>query len=131
MKLNRTENFHCCPPPAVSSNGVTAILSPFFEPNWHPVYAESLAVFPRFVQIHDSGQGTSCSCWPDLATLTEDADERQIAYYPEEPSPRSLSLVFDKRSGGLHLQVYEDDRVVMGTLVSNAIDTEHNLAESL
>jgi hypothetical protein len=131
MKFDRTENSDCCPPPAVSSNGISAIFSPLFEPNWHPIYAETLAVFPRFVRIHDPAQATSCSCWPDLATLTEDEDERIMAYYPAEPSALSLLLVFDKRSQVLHLRVYEDDRVLMGTLVSNAIDTERNLAESL
>lgn len=130
MKFERTENSDCCPPPAVSREGISAIFGPFFEPNWHPIYAETLSVFPRFVRIHDPEQATSCSCWPDLATLIEDDDERLIAYYPAEPSALSLLLVLDKHSGGLHLRVYEDDRVLMGTFVSNAIDTESNLAES-
>jgi hypothetical protein len=131
MKYDRTENPDCCSPVNVSGNGISAIFSPFFKPNWHPFFAERLAVFPRSVVVQDSQQHTSCACWPDLATLTEDGAERQIAYYPAEPSARSLSLVFDKRSGVLHLRIYEDDRILLGTLVSNAIDTESKVAESL
>jgi hypothetical protein len=130
MKFERLENSDCCSPANVSGNGISAIFSPFFEPNWHPFYAERLSVFPRSVLVRDSEQHTSCECWPDFATLTEDWDERQIVYYPAEPSARSLLLVFDKHSGGLHLRIYEDDRILLGTLVSNAIDTENKVAES-
>lgn len=128
MKFERLENSDCCSPVSLSGNGISAVFSPFFEPNWHPFYAERLAVFPRSVQVYDSQQRTSYACWPDLATLTDGMDERHIAYYPAEPSPRSLLLVFDKRTGGLHLLIYEDDRVVWETLVSNAIDTQRSVA---
>ena len=131
MKYDRTENSACCWPSHISDDGITAIFSPLFKPNWHPFYAERLAVFPRSVIVQESQQHTSCACWPDLATLTEDGAERQIAYYPAEPSARWLSLAFNKRSGVLHLRIYEDDRILLGTLVSNAIDTESKVAESL
>src|SRR5262249_16460932 len=106
MKFDRLENSDCCP--NAFGNGISAIFSPFFEPNWHPVYAERLAVFPRSVEVHDFHERTSCACWPDLATLTEDEEDRQMAYYPAEPSARSLLLVFNKHSGVLHLRAYED-----------------------
>ena len=129
MKFDRLENSDCCSPVNISGNGISAIFSPFFEPKWHPFYAERLSVFPRSVAVRDSH--ASFECWPDLASFTEDLDERQMVYYPAEPSARSLLLVFDKRSAALHLRIYEDDRILLGACVSNAIDTESRMAESL
>ncbi|MCI0348231.1 MAG: hypothetical protein L0Z53_02300 [Acidobacteriales bacterium] len=131
MKFSPLDSSDCCPPISVSGNGINAVFSPYFEPDWHPFYAERLAVFPRSVVVHDSQQRTSWSCWPDLATLTEDAGERQMAYYPAEPSSRSLLLIFDKPSEVLHLRIYEDDRILLRTLVSDAINNKSQAAESL
>jgi hypothetical protein len=131
MKFDGLENPAGCPPSPVSGNGLTAILSPYFEPNWHPFYAERLAVFPRSVLLRDSHERFSLSCWPDLATLTEDGAERHIAYYPATPSALSLLLVFDKWSGEIHVRIYEDDRILMRAVVSNAIDAGSKVAGSL
>jgi hypothetical protein len=128
MNFDRLPDSDRCP--SISQGDISAIFSPFFQPNWHPFYAERLAVFPRSVLLLDSRQRSACWCWPDLATLIEDNLERQIAYYPAEPSARSLRLVFDKRSCGLHLSIYEDDRILPGTLVSKAIDAESTVSES-
>jgi hypothetical protein len=130
MKFDHPENSGCYSPVSVCGNGISAIFSSFFEPNWHPFYAERLAVFPRSVLVQDSQPCTSSAYWPDLATLTEDLEARQLAYYSTEPSSRSALLFFDKRTGGLHLRIYEDDRVLLGTLVSNAIDTEGTVAKT-
>jgi hypothetical protein len=122
MKFDGLENSADCRPSAVSGNGISATFSPDFEPNWHPFYAERLAVFPRSVLVHDSQHDFSSSCWPDLATLTEDMSERHIGYYPIAPSPLSLLLVLDKRSGELDVRIYEDDRILIRAVVSNAND---------
>ena len=122
MNLDRIDNPDCCLSPAVSGNGITVAFSPSFEPDWHPFHAERLAVFPRFVLLEDCGQASD-SCWPDLSTLTENDAERQIAYYPAGQSARSLRLVFDRHTHGLHVAVYEDDRTLLQALVSNASDT--------
>lgn len=129
MKFDRPQGPDCNPCPCVSQEGISATFSPSFEPNWHPFHAERLAVFPRAVLLRDAHECSSRWCWPDLATLIEDSDERQMAYYPAEPSARSLLLVFDKRGNGLHLSIYEDDRILLGTLVSKAIDTESTVSE--
>lgn len=115
--------------PLGSGEGISATLSACFEPDWHPFYAERLAVFPRSVLLSHAGERSSSWCWPDLATLIEDERERQIAYYPSEPSARSLLLVVDKLSSRLHLSIYEDDRILVGTLVSKAIDSESTVSE--
>lgn len=128
MKFDRLEHPADCRPSPVSGNGITANFSPYFEPNWHPFYAQRLAVFPRSVLLHGSREGSSMSCWPDLATLTEDDAERNLAYYPAAPSALSLLLVFDKLSGEIHVRIYEDDRILMRAVVSNAIDAGSKVA---
>jgi hypothetical protein len=113
--------------PCAVEGGISVTFSALFEPDWHPFYAERLAVFPRSVLY--ARERISSWCWPDLATLIEDESERHIAYYPAAPSARSLTLVFDKRTHELRLRIYEDDRILVGTLVSKPIDTESSVSE--
>jgi hypothetical protein len=131
MNLDRLQDAHCSGLSPTSCDGLTVIFANCFEPDWHPYYGRRLAVFPRSLSLHDSRQDASISCWPDLATLTEDDAARQIAYYPSEYSSRSFRLVFEKRAARLDVWVYEDDRILLQYSVSNVADNALRAEELL
>ena len=98
---------------AFSYDGLTLAFSKLFEPGWHPFHGPRLSVFPRSVALQDMKQAVSYSCWPDLATLVENEDARQLMYYPQEQSSCSLRLLFDKRTRRCEVFVYHDEGLLL------------------
>jgi hypothetical protein len=90
------------------------------EQDWHPLYGERLAVFPRslrFARVRserpfEPPQVTEVSYWPDLASFIEDEDTRQMVYFTCGPSPYSVRVVYDKRTGAWETCKYRDYKLV-------------------
>jgi hypothetical protein len=103
------------PPTESVLRPLEASLGRVFEADWHPHLREKLAVFPRYVQIHTltpEGAKELLHCWPDFATFLEDAQARQIAYYPMEPGVCWVRVAHDEGTGALHTFLYCDGEAV-------------------
>ena|SRR2546423_623444 len=81
-----------------------------FTSDWHPQLAEGLAGFPRCVALPASAGGELC--WPDFATFIEDADARQMMYYPSAASEFSVNVIFEKSGAGWLRCFYCDAQVL-------------------
>jgi len=101
-----------CPPsphPAVPEFGG-------FGADYHHCLGQSLAEFPRRLPLPaavSSKNEEDITCWPDFATFIEDGSGRQMMYYPANPSPWSVCVLFDSESRSWHTQLYFDaDRIL-------------------
>jgi hypothetical protein len=85
-------------------SGCSSIVT--FQADWHHELGSKLAVFPRSIPL--AGE----VFWPDLVSLLEDHDSRQMMYYTPAPSAWSVQVGFYKQQGSWNLALFQDTRLV-------------------
>jgi hypothetical protein len=88
------------------------------EADWDDVYAPRLAGFPLnllYTSVRKGEGGTfvaSCCYWFDLDTYHEDADKRQITYFPRVKSTYRVEVQYRKRDGLWSTWKYDGEKLV-------------------
>lgn len=110
-------------PESRSSGDCSAIVT--FQADWHHELGPKLAVFPRSIPLLGE------VFWPDLASLVEDRQSRQMMYYPQAPSARSVQVAFYQQQGSWNLTVFDDASLAAHSSGSSLGPVSQELAQKL
>jgi hypothetical protein len=102
-------------PPAFGASGERAPET--FSPDWHPQLGARLSGFPRYVpfRIRETSTQDELLCWPDFATFVDEAESRQMMYYPAEESAISVRITFSAEESRWRVFAYLDAELVGAT----------------
>lgn len=96
-----------------------------FQADWHHELGPKLAVFPRSIPLLGE------VFWPDLASLVEDRQSRQMMYYPQAPSTWSVQVTFYQQQGSWNLAVFRDACLVAQCPGDSLASLSQELAQKL
>lgn len=96
-----------------------------FPVDWHHELGPKLAVFPRSIPL--LGQ----VFWPDLLSLVEGRQSRQMAYYTLAPSIWSVQVAFNEQQRAWNLAVFNDACLVVQCSGNSLASVIQQLAQEL
>ena len=96
-----------------------------FEADWHHELGPKLAGFPRSVPLLGE------VFWPDLVSLLEDHESRQMMYYAPGPSVWSVQVAFYEQQRAWNLAVFKDASLAAQDSGSSLMTVSEELAEKL